>query len=244
MIGFLPTADSGPGSAREDLRARILAAAAGLLASGGRDALTTRAAAAAAGVQATAIYRLFGDKDGLVDALAAYGFASYLAEKQVHEPGPDPVEDLRAGWDLHVGFGLANPALYSLMYGDPRPGVRSAAVGAAEQILKEHVQRIAKAGRLRVSEQRAVGLVQASGRGVVLALLAVPQDARDPGLADAAREAVIAAITTDAPAPQSPRPATAAIALRAVLPDATGLSGGERLLLEELLDRLAARQAP
>ncbi|MGO8884411.1 MAG: hypothetical protein ACLP3Q_18260 [Streptosporangiaceae bacterium] len=65
------------------------------------------------------------------NAVAEHGFAACLAEKQIREPGPDPVEDLRAGWDLHIGFGLANPALYSLMYGDPRrrpaSGTRSAA---------------------------------------------------------------------------------------------------------------------
>lgn len=232
------------GRARDEVRARIIAAAAGLLARQGRDALTTRAVAAAAGVQAPAIYRLFGDKSGLVDAVAEHGFAAYLAEKEIREFGPDPVEDLRAGWDLHIGFGLANPALYSLMYGDPRPGVRSRAGEAAEQILKDHIRRVALAGRLRVSEGMAADLVHASGRGTVLSLLGMPEDRRDPGLGEAAREAVIASITTGSPALDSPGPAAAAIALRAVLPDATVLTGGERRLLEEWLDRLAASRPP
>jgi AcrR family transcriptional regulator len=228
------------GSARDEARARIIAAAAEILAGGGREALTTRAAAAAAGVQAPTIYRLFGDKSGLVDAVAEHGFAAYLAEKEIRAPGPDPVTDLRAGWDLHVGFGLANPALYALMYGDPRPGVRSRAAAAAEQILEEHIRRIAIAGRLRVSEKMAADLVHASGCGTVLTLLAMPGDRRDPGLPEAAREAVIAAITTESPALDSPGPAAAAIALGAALPDATVLTGGERRLLKEWLDRLAA----
>jgi len=69
---------------------------------------------------------------------------------------------------------------------------------------------------------------------------AARSDRRDPGLPAAAREAVIAAITTESPAPDSPGPAAAAIALRVVLPDATVLTGGERRLLSEWLDRLAA----
>lgn len=242
MIGSQVAAADGVQSTRHELRARIVAAAAGLLASGGRDALTTRAVAAAAGVQPPTIYRLFGDKRGLIDALAAHGFTSYLAEKQVRESGADPVEDLRGGWDLHVGFGLANPALYSLMYGDPRPGAYSPAVAASERILQEQIRRIAVAGRLRVSEQRAAALVQAAGRGVVLTLLAMPEDSRDPGLSAAAREAVITAITADSPALETPRPAAAAIALRAVLPGDPVLSAGEHHLLEEWLDRLAASQ--
>src|SRR3954468_23951911 len=103
-----------------DTRTRIVTAAAALLADGGRDAVTTRAVASAAGVQAPTIYRLFGDKSGLLDAVAEHGFAAYLTEKGVPEATRDPIEDLKAGWDLHVGFGLANPALYALMYGDPR----------------------------------------------------------------------------------------------------------------------------
>jgi AcrR family transcriptional regulator len=225
---------------RDEARGRIVAAAAELLARNGRDALTTRAVAAAAGVQAPTIYRLFGDKRGLLDAIAEHGFATYLAEKKVREPGPDPLKDLRAGWDLHVGFGLANPALYSLMYGDPHPGVSWSAAAAARQILQEHIRRLAVAGRLKVGEDTAAQLVHASGSGIVLTLLAMPEDRRDPALSKAAREAAIAAITTESPALETPGPAAAAIALRAVLPDATALTDGERHLLDEWLDRLAA----
>jgi hypothetical protein len=42
---------------------------------------------------------------------------------------------------------------------------------------------------------------------------------------------------------ERPSPATAAITLRAVLPDAPSLSDGERHLLDEWLDRLASDRA-
>src|ERR1700681_1025121 len=99
-------------------RVRIVAAAAPLLTEGGREAVSTRAVSAAAGVQAPTIYRLFGDKQGLLDALATRGWATYLHDKADLKPTADPVQDLRAGWDQHVAFGLANPALYALMYGE------------------------------------------------------------------------------------------------------------------------------
>src|SRR5918997_166322 len=104
-----PVADS------QDARARILAAAARLIAEAGRDAATTRAVAAAAGVQAPTLYRLFGDKQGLLDAVTAYGFERYLAEKKTLVPSDDPVADLKRGWDNHVEFGLTHPAFYVLM---------------------------------------------------------------------------------------------------------------------------------
>ena len=235
-----PSESSGPRDARE----RIVAAAAELLARKGRDAVTTRAVAAAAGVQAPTLYRLFGDKGGLLDAVAEHGFTAYLAEKELREAGPDPVEDLRAGWDLHIEFGLKNPALYSLLYGDPHAGVSSPAATAAKRILKQLIRRIAVAGRLRVSEERAADLVHATGCGTILTLLAMPASRRDRGLSKAARESVIAAITSATPALERPSPAAAAIALRAALPEATPLTRGERQLLEEWLERLAASGPP
>ena len=242
MVASVPRlpASSSAAHGSRDVRARIVAAAAKLLASKGRDALTTRGVAAAAGVQAPTLYRLFGDKGGLLDAVAEHGFAAYLSQKKVRPAGPDPVEDLRAGWDLHIEFGLANPALYALMYGDPRSGVTSPAAASALRILQQHIRRLAVAGRLRVSEERAAELVHASGCGTVLTLLAMPAEQRNRGLSESAREAALAAITTQTPALDSPSPAAAAIALRAVLPDATTLTRSERQLLAEWLERLVA----
>src|SRR4051794_27023678 len=96
---------------RDQTRRRVIEAAIDLLTRGGRDAVTTRAVADAAGLQPPAIYRLFSDKDGLLDAVAEHGFATFLATKHVDPDPPDPIEDLRAGWDVAVEFGLANPSL-------------------------------------------------------------------------------------------------------------------------------------
>lgn len=223
-----------------DTRDRIVAAAAALLTAGGREAVSTRAVSAAAGVQAPTIYRLFGDKQGLLNAVATHGFTTYLQDKTVLKPTADPVEDLRRGWDQHVSFGLANPALYALMYGEPRPGAYPPAALAAAEVLAQLIHRIAASGRLRVGEERAAHLVHAAGRGTTLALIALPVDRRDRTLSDMAREAVLAAITTDAPTSATPGPVSAAIALRAVLPHTAALTTREQALLHEWLDRIAS----
>ncbi|MEO7715757.1 MAG: TetR/AcrR family transcriptional regulator [Capsulimonas sp.] len=223
-----------------EMKTRIIVSAIELLSHGGRDAVTTRAVADAAGVQAPAIYRLFGDKNGLLDAVAEHGFQAYLREKSVRKPGQDPVEDLRFGWDLHVEFGLSHAAIYLLMYADPRPGAKSSAAEAGYRVLQEHIRRVAAAGRLRISEERAADLFHASGCGTVLTLLGKAEGQRDMHLSEIAREAAIAAITTDLPAFESSGPVAAAVALRAVLPDIGLLSEGERALLYEWLNRLAA----
>lgn len=230
--------DAGRTASASRTRERIVAAATLLLAEGGREAVSTRAVSVAAGVQPPALYRLFGDKRGLLDAVAAHGLKTYFQRKTARVQIGDPVEDLRAGWDLHVGFGLENPALYALIYGEPRPGASSPAAVAAADVLDLHIRRIAEAGRLRVPEEHAAHLVHAAGLGTTLTLIAMPEDRRDPALSHSAREAVIAAITTDVPTGREPGPVGAAVTLRAVLPQTTVLSVPERALLAEWLDRI------
>ncbi|MEU4716233.1 TetR/AcrR family transcriptional regulator [Micromonospora purpureochromogenes] len=226
-------------------RDRIVRAAAALLAEGGRAAVSTRAVSRAAGVQAPTIYRQFGDMRGLLDAAASYGFAAHLHAQAAREPADDPVDDLRRGWDMHVGFGVANPAFHTLMYGDPSPGARPTAARVAADIFRQLVVRVAEAGRLRVDVDRAAEMVHAASCGVTLTLI----QGGAPGLSVATREAVVTAICADSPAARAvrppDRPVRHAVALRAALPQLAGdLTPAERALLAEWLDRLAGADRP
>ncbi len=227
-------------------RERILKAAMVLLAKGGRDALTTRAVAEAARVQPPVLYRLFSDKAGLLNAVADYGFGVYMAKKRPRAIAEDPVEALRAGWKLHIQFGLTNPELYLLMYADLHPRVESWAAERSHRMLRDHMQRVAAAGRLRVSEERAAHLFHAAACGIVMMLLGMTGEQRDMSLSDTACDAALAAIVTDQAI--SPTPAVVAVAttLRAFVsgieeagPSETNLfTEAERALLVEWLDRL------
>ncbi|TDD53221.1 TetR/AcrR family transcriptional regulator [Nonomuraea terrae] len=222
-------------------REAILDAAADLLAREGRDAVSTRAICKAAGVQAPILYRLFGDKQGLLDAVASRGLMAYLAEKRNLTPSGDPVEDLRRGWELHVGFGLAEPTLYSLIYGSPRPGTEPDGAKQAAEILAGLVHRVALAGRLRVPEERAARVIHAAGRGTTLALIATPEAERDMDAARIVREAVIHAITEPATTGSTRTGddvVAGAITLRAALGDLKVLSPSESQLLSDWLDRI------
>ena len=218
-------------------RMRILEAALALTRKNGSEAATTRAVAAAAGVQVPTIYRLFGDKQGLLDAVAEHGVATYVAGKAGGVPGDDPVEDLRHGWDNHVAFGLANPSLFAIMSANPR----SAAAAKGLRILSRRIRAIAEAGRLRTSEEQAVAMMHACCVGLVMTLAAAGAPAGG-ALSVATREAVLAAIALDAPAARFDRPAAAAT-LRAMIDPAAGLTVGEVALLDELLHRLSTRQS-
>lgn len=227
-----------------DVRERIVRAAADLLARGGRDAVSTRAVSAAAGVQAPAIYRQFGDMRELLRAAAREIFTRYVRQKSAREPSADPVEDLRRGWDEHVAFGLANPAAYMLLYGSSSD-VDERMLRDGLAVLQALVERVAKAGRLGVTVGHAVQLIHAGGRGATLSLITAPPKERDLRLSEAMREAVLAAILVPGRATKraakTAQVVAHAVALKAGLSE-TGdvLSEGERLLLGEWLDRLAA----
>ncbi|MET9489461.1 TetR/AcrR family transcriptional regulator [Nocardia sp. NPDC006630] len=230
------------GSSRDETRAQLVEVAAQLISEHGAAAVTTRAVAQAAGVQAPTIYRLFGDKDGLLDAVTEHVFAAYIAGKKLAEDDSDPVVALRAGWDTHIGFGLANAALFGLINDPARNAGTSAANTAGVAVLRARVHRVAAIGRLRVPERRAVELIRAAGTGTVLTLLSMPEQDRDPDLADAMFDAVMRSILTDAPALAEDSPAAAAVAFRTVVPELPMLTATERALMSEWLDRATASQ--
>jgi len=226
-------------SARDAARSRLVQVAARLLETEGPDAVTTRSVALAAGVQAPAIYRHFGDKDGLLQAVAEYGFASYVAQKPPVDAGDDPIADLRAGWDLHIGFGLENPALFRLMHTTPPVAEARATIDAGADVLRRRIHRIAEAGRLRVTEARAIDLIRSAGLGVVFTLIDRSVDERDDSLGELAWDSICAVILTEPSSQDAAGPAVAAVTLRAALPTLEGFSDSERALLGDWLDRIA-----
>ncbi|MFB9948783.1 TetR/AcrR family transcriptional regulator [Rhizobium puerariae] len=225
-----------------DVRARILAAASRLIAEGGGEAATTRAVAAAAGVQPPTIYRFFGDKQGLLAAVAEHDLTTYVAGKEKHAPHPDPVEDLRQGWDMHVDFCLSNPGLFAILTDYSETRGTSTAATWGKQVLERRIRRIARSGRLTTSEEQALAAVEAAGSGTILALLGQPEGQRNTGISAFIRDMVIAAITKapDGRHDEERRPQAAASQLRASLDDVTVLTAGERHLLGELLERIAS----
>lgn len=223
---------------------RIVEAAAELLQEGGPAAVTTRAAAEAAGVQAPAIYRLFGDKEGLLEAVAEHVLATYVSSKaQVVRDATvaeiDPLDDLRSGWDTQIAFELANPALHRLLH-DPQRAGRSPAIQSGLRVLEARVHRLAVEGRLAVSERQAVDVIAAAGSGAVQVLLAAPPDKRDLALADRMFDAALSQVLVEPVASGPGGTLPAAVTLRAAAPQLDVLTTSERALLVEWLDRILA----
>lgn len=216
---------------------RLLVAATNLMSSG-RD-FSTREVLAAAEVTAPTLYHHFGNKQGLVDAVARHGFAQYVPTTAA---GTDPVEALREGWDQHVAYGLDHPRFYARLYGDIVPGTPCAVTGPALDMMLLILEPAAEAGRLAVDARKAASRILAANVGVTLSLIGQPEGERDTDLSPAVREAVLRStfLEGDAAAPDRSL-AGQAVAFAATLraTDAP-LSAGERALLGELLDRLAA----
>lgn len=234
-------------------RMRILRAAAELLTEGGTEAVSTRAVSTRAGVQQPTLYRLFGDKRGLLEALASYGFDRYLADKHTaHATTGDALGDLRAGWDAHIAFGLNQPELYQLMYAAVHTGERSAAARDAYRGLLAVMEKVAALGVLRVPPDVAAQMIQSSAIGVTLRLIASQDDPPSSELSPRVRDAVLAAVLLDTAAAGpaddgATERATDALAARALSLDSLvtdqhgDLTTAETALLREWLRRLATR---
>ena len=225
-----------------DTRTKMLEAAEALLDASPDGDISTRAVCEAVGVGAPVLYRLFGDKAGLLSAVVDYGFDRYLAAKRAAEPSDDPVADLRSGWDTHVAFALAHPAVYRLMYSPSFAAVPSAATEAL-RLLREVLDRCAAAGRLRVDPSVAAQSIMSANVGVALSLVTQPEAYADPDLSTRVRDAVHARLlVTDEPSSTTSDVPATALQLAAQLRAAPGSSvtSAELALLHEWLGRLAA----
>ena len=106
------------GSEKPSLKDRLIEVADEILEAEGLDALTLRAAARAAGVSHMAPYRHFEDKDALLAAVSAKGFAALAAAMdQAFANTADPTRREAAIGIAYVTFALRHPARYRLMFG-------------------------------------------------------------------------------------------------------------------------------
>lgn len=179
--------------ARSETPRRLVDAAADLIAAAPGDEVSLRAVCDRVGVKMPTAYHFFGNKQGLIDAVIERGFALYVSRKTDHELSGDPIQDIRDGWDVHVTFGLENPGLYALMYGQVRPGYSPAAMDRPNATLLALTSQAAEAGRLVVTAEQAASHILAANIGVTLRQIAL--SAPDSAMSEAVRDGVIAEIT-------------------------------------------------
>jgi len=251
--GSVPASElPAPGSARRrqrsvgsqaedaDVRLALVAAAQRQLAGSADGDIATRAVCQEAGVTQPVLYRLFGDKQGLLDAVAEAGLERYAQRKSDLEVSDDPVADLRAGWDDHTAFALDNPALYRLMFA-PRTGSASTVQRRIFALLEATLTRCAAAGALTTTPRQAAQLILAANTGLALSLIAQPALFDDPELSRRTREATLSTILNEtgaAATSRSVRDAARQLHAQLRLEGTQQLEAVEVALLNRWLERL------
>lgn len=120
-----------------DLRAALLGAARSIVEEQGADTFTLREAARRAGVSHGAPAHHFGDKNGLLTALAVQVMLDRVEQVEAakHAAGPDPLEQLKACGMAHINFLISHPNLEGLCW-------RDTLIDRADPALQEVLQRM------------------------------------------------------------------------------------------------------
>lgn len=165
-----------PKQRTEELGAHVLSVALGML-EAGDVALTARSVAAAADTSTAALYELFGDKAGLVRAVAAEGFRRLLGELEAVAHTDDPRADLVAGLAATRRFALAHPMLFEVMFSRPLAEFGEGAVDAdvtagIYRAVLGRVDRCLRAGVLRGNRVDVAQVLIATNRGLIASQLA------------------------------------------------------------------------
>jgi len=100
-----------------DLRSALIAAGMKVLQTSAPGDISLRQLARDAGVSPTAVYRHFPDKNALLSALAAEGIEEMARWQQEAAHKATPETAFAATGRAYVRWGLANPAMFRLVFG-------------------------------------------------------------------------------------------------------------------------------
>ncbi len=109
-------------SARSNIRAGVIDAAARILADEGLAGLTVRRVADRVNASTKVVYTLFGGKEGLLEAVYLGAFDRLSAEMVGPGALTDPRARVLASARTYRLFALAHPDLYSVMFGEASAG--------------------------------------------------------------------------------------------------------------------------
>jgi len=135
--------------------------------------LTTRKVCELAGVTAPTLYHHFGDKQGLMQAVAERKMLAFFSGKRQQPETDDPRADLLRGWDQWLDFARQNQALIAALQKSPEISARLRA--GAEAIAEARLKRLQSVQTLcMTTKQAAQFMVTASNVVVQLILQGMP----------------------------------------------------------------------
>ncbi|MEU1372192.1 TetR/AcrR family transcriptional regulator [Streptomyces triculaminicus] len=118
----------------ETVKERLVACATEMLATRPRESLTVRALATAAGTSTTAVYSLFGGKDGLIGEVRNRAVAGLFHDVSAVPTSEDPLADLYALAAAYRRWGRDHSHLYTVLFGGVQAFDPSGAVGTSDPI--------------------------------------------------------------------------------------------------------------
>ncbi|MFF2732845.1 TetR-like C-terminal domain-containing protein [Streptomyces sp. NPDC058008] len=116
------------------VKERLVECATEMLATRPRESLTVRAVAAAAEASTTAVYSLFGGKDGLIGAVRDRAVAGLFQDLSAAQTSADPFADLYALAVAYRRWGRAHSHLYMVLFGGVQPFDPSGEIGASDPV--------------------------------------------------------------------------------------------------------------
>ncbi|MER5412878.1 TetR/AcrR family transcriptional regulator [Streptomyces virginiae] len=118
----------------EAVKERLVECATEMLATRPRDSVTVRAVAAAAEASTTAVYSLFGGKDGLIGAVRDRAVAGLFQDVSALQTSADPLSDLYTLAVTYRRWGREHSHLYTVLFGGVQAFDPSGEVGAGDPI--------------------------------------------------------------------------------------------------------------
>ncbi|MEN5033916.1 TetR/AcrR family transcriptional regulator [Pseudomonas sp. TWI929] len=216
----------------------IIKAAAKIIQEDGISKATMRNIASSAEIQPPQIYSHIGDRDKLLEAVAIYLWTEHHSTTIL---GDDPVTDFHHAIDKFIYFGLSHSELY-LYVSRPRQGAGSRLWSHQSDFLRFHLNRIAKARRLRGSVSQAVDFLLPFCIGTTITCMNALSQPSD--LSWLVMKAVQPLIVRDKDHPiesqESMKASALAAALATSMNEMTNFTLGEKILFKELLTRLAS----
>lgn len=145
----------------DSLRTTLLAEAVTMVESDGITALPVREVARRAGTSTTAVYSLFGGKEGLQRAVIRQGFDDFAAAQAAVPVTDDAVTDIAGLGMTYIQWALDHPRLYAVMFGEQLVGVGPSAeieeAGShAMQPIADAVGRAIGSGQFRKADAEIV----------------------------------------------------------------------------------------
>ncbi len=197
-----------------NLRRALLDEAIAIIRTEGVDGLTLREIGARLGVSRTALYRHFADKGALLRAVATEGFRILRQELiTAWEVGGRGRAAFDAMGVAYVGFAIANPSHYRVMFGgfvDPKasePELAAEAAGAFEALV-DALAALQRDGLVHGDDTvRMARFIWAVVHG--MAMLGIDGQLREPGAVDELMRYALERLRTGIDAGARPRSARA-----------------------------------